>query len=78
MAQGKVKIKEMGLPKGHPEKDGVLVDLKDIVPEVQKRLRAAKEGSAQEDQGLKLVHRDAGVEAVVPETEKAIGDAPAS
>jgi hypothetical protein len=38
-AQGKVRIKEMGLPEGHPEKDGVLVDLKDLVPEVQRRLR---------------------------------------
>lgn len=37
-AQGKVKIKEMGLPEGHPEKDGVMVDLKDLVSEVRTRL----------------------------------------
>ena len=45
-AQGKVKIKEMGLPEGHPEKDGVLVNLQDLVAEVKKRLNAtmANEG----------------------------------
>lgn len=35
---GKVKIKEMGLPEGHPEKDGVLVDIKDLTTEIKKRL----------------------------------------
>ena len=39
-AQGKVRIKEMGLPEGHPEKEGVLVDLADLVSEVRKRLAA--------------------------------------
>ena len=38
-AQGKVKIKEMGLPEGHPEKDGVMVELKNLVSEVQARIR---------------------------------------
>jgi len=42
-AQGKVKIKEMGLPEGHPEKDGVMVDLKNLVQEVQSRIRKKKE-----------------------------------
>ena len=41
----KVKIKELGLPEGHPEKEGVLVDLKDLVPEVKARLQAKEEGS---------------------------------
>ncbi len=69
MAQGQVKIKEMGLPKGHPEKDGVLVDLKDIVPEVQKRLAAAKEG-------VQLAYREG---KVVGEGEKVVvGDGPAA
>jgi histidyl-tRNA synthetase len=47
-AQGKVKIKEMGLDSSHPEKDGVTVNLTDLVPEVKKRLvaRAAKQASA--------------------------------
>ena len=35
-----VKIKEMGLPEGHPEKDGVLVKLQDLIPEIKKRLSA--------------------------------------
>ena len=42
-AQGKVKIKEMGLPEGHPEKDGILVNLTDLVEEVQKRLQKKAE-----------------------------------
>ena len=37
-AQGKVKIKEMGLPEGHPEKNGVMVDMKDLVQEVRQKL----------------------------------------
>jgi histidyl-tRNA synthetase len=47
-AQGKVKIKEMGLPDGHPEKEGVLVDLKDLVPEVRVRLQQKAEQGAVE------------------------------
>lgn len=43
-AQGKVKIKELGLPEGHPEKDGVMVDSKDLVQEVRERLREKAEG----------------------------------
>lgn len=42
-AQGKVKIKEMGLPEGHPEKDGVMVDTKDLVREVRQKLRRKAE-----------------------------------
>lgn len=42
-AQGKVKIKEMGLPEGHPEKDGVMVDTKDLVQEVREKLRKKAE-----------------------------------
>ena len=39
-AQGQVKIKEMGLPEGHPEKDGVLVPLAELVPRVRAKLAA--------------------------------------
>jgi histidyl-tRNA synthetase len=38
LKQGKVKIKEMGLPEGHPEKDGVLVDISGMVEEIKIRL----------------------------------------
>ena len=43
-AQGKVKIKEMGLLEGHPEKDGVMVDIGDLVGEVKEKLRRKAEG----------------------------------
>ncbi|TAQ89718.1 hypothetical protein B7494_g1959 [Chlorociboria aeruginascens] len=58
MAQGKVKIKEMGLRDGHPEKEGVLVNLADLVPEVRTRMKriANLESLAQQAEGLKVVH----------------------
>jgi histidyl-tRNA synthetase len=34
-ARGEVKVKQMGLPDGHPEKDGVLVKVEDLVAKVQ-------------------------------------------
>lgn len=62
-AQGKVKIKEMGLPEGHPEKDGVMVDLKDLVSEVRTRLsKKADEDSigpvAESTNGLGIAESD--------------------
>ena len=36
---GKVKIKEMGLPKDHPQKDGVLVELTNLESEIKQRLQ---------------------------------------
>ena len=45
LKDGKVKIKEMGLPPGHPDKDGVLVDLARLEEEVQERIRARDEKS---------------------------------
>lgn len=38
MAAGKAKIKEMGLPEGHPEKEGVLVELGSLVDDLKKRI----------------------------------------
>ena len=38
----KLKIKEMGLPDGHPEKDGVEVTKADLVKEPQARLSRSK------------------------------------
>ena len=40
LAQGQVKIKELGLAEGHPEKDGVSVNSDEIIEEVKKRLKA--------------------------------------
>lgn len=57
-AQGKVRIKELGLREGHPEKDGVLVNMSALVTEVTERLRRKEE----------TAHRDAGADA------DAIGD----
>ncbi|KAI9684558.1 MAG: Cytoplasmic and mitochondrial histidine tRNA synthetase [Bathelium mastoideum] len=39
LSEGKVKVKEMGLPEGDPEKDGVLVGMDEMVQQVQRRLR---------------------------------------
>jgi len=38
LAAGKCKIKEMGLPDGHPEKEGVLIEMSRLVEEVRERL----------------------------------------
>ena len=43
LAEGKGKIKENGVAANHPEKEGVLVDLNDLVPEVRLRLRRKEE-----------------------------------
>ena len=42
LSEGKVKVKEMGLPEGDPEKDGVLIPTDIMVEEVKKRLEAWK------------------------------------
>ena len=39
LARGIVKVKQMGLLEGHPEKEGVDVKREDLVAEVQKRLK---------------------------------------
>jgi histidyl-tRNA synthetase len=46
LADGKCKIKELGLPEGHPEKDGVLIDMADL--ESQVKARIGKAGSSAE------------------------------
>ncbi|KAI5927682.1 histidyl-tRNA synthetase, class IIa [Camillea tinctor] len=43
LAQGKVRIKEMGLPEGHPDKDGVLVNLSEVAEELKQRLKQRRE-----------------------------------
>lgn len=51
-AKGQVRIKELGLEAGHAEKDGVLVDLTNLVEEVKQRLIRKEEklagGNAEE------------------------------
>lgn len=70
MAQGKVKIKEMGLRDGHPEKEGVLVNLSEIVEEVKQRVSRKREldGLVGRAEGLKVVDGIRGEEIT---TEKA-------
>lgn len=43
----------MGLQEGHPEKDGVMVELKDLIGEVRERLRRKEEVLGME--GLSIV-----------------------
>ncbi|KAL3460387.1 hypothetical protein BJX64DRAFT_187533 [Aspergillus heterothallicus] len=38
LAAGKVKVKELGLADGHPEKEGILVSRDDLVEEIRKKL----------------------------------------
>lgn len=51
-AKGQVRVKELGLEAGHTEKDGVLVDLTNLVEEVRQRLKRREEklagGNAEE------------------------------
>ncbi|CAG8026690.1 unnamed protein product [Penicillium salamii] len=44
LAAGKCRIKEMGLPDGHPEKEGVEVTLDTLVTELQARLAKKQDG----------------------------------
>lgn len=55
---GKVKVKEMGLRDGHPEKEGVEVALDDLVADIKTKLsrRAALEDMTRQAEGLKVVH----------------------
>ncbi|KAI9720076.1 MAG: Cytoplasmic and mitochondrial histidine tRNA synthetase [Candelaria pacifica] len=49
LVQGKAKIKEMGLQEGHPEKDGVMVDITDLVQQVKARLKSHADSSFSKD-----------------------------
>ncbi len=57
LAQGKVKIKEMGLRDGHPEKEGVLVSIDDLVSEMQHRIlrKSELDGIIEQADGLRVV-----------------------
>ncbi|GKT98659.1 histidyl-trna synthetase [Fusarium langsethiae] len=58
VASGKVKIKEMGLQEGHPEKEGILVSQEDMAKEIKVRLQRKRELDAMTTQaeGLRVVH----------------------
>ncbi|KAK4149499.1 hypothetical protein C8A00DRAFT_37908 [Chaetomidium leptoderma] len=57
LAQGKAKLKEMGLPEDHPLKEGELINLDNLVEEVQARLARKQELDAitAQAEGLKVV-----------------------
>ncbi|KAK1834835.1 putative mitochondrial histidyl-tRNA synthetase precursor [Podospora conica] len=58
LAQGKVRIKEMGLPADHPLKEGELISLDNLVAEAQQRLSLKKQvdSIARQAAGLRVVH----------------------
>ncbi|KAL7911229.1 hypothetical protein GGI35DRAFT_468841 [Trichoderma velutinum] len=57
LAQGKVKIKEMGLKDGHPEKDGVLIDTTRMADDLKYRIQRKREleSITIQAEGLKVV-----------------------
>lgn len=65
----------MGLPEGHPQKDGELVDMASLVPEVQKRLSRKREldNLATRAEGLRVVGGMKGedIKSTTSTTEKA-------
>lgn len=71
VAQGKVKIKEMGLREGHPEKEGVMVDMEDLVIEVKQRMKrkATIDSMARQAEGLRVVGGTKGDDAIIEETK---------
>ncbi|KAL5615411.1 uncharacterized protein BROUX77_001248 [Berkeleyomyces rouxiae] len=65
MAKGQVKVKEMGLRDGHPEKEGVLVPLANLAQEVKARIQRKKDldDITRQAEGLRVVHGIKGVAA---------------
>ncbi|KAF7592193.1 Cytoplasmic and mitochondrial histidine tRNA synthetase [Aspergillus hancockii] len=59
LAAGKVRIKEMGLEEGHPEKEGVLVDLAVLPDEVKSRLAKKQDQTSAVTQQLGDLQVDA-------------------
>ena len=66
----------MGLQEGHPEKEGILVDLKDMAREVKVRLQRKREleGLTRQAEDLRVVHGIKGEE----KTEAKVEEAPAA
>lgn len=59
LAAGKVRIKEMGLEEGHPEKEGVLVDLATLTTEVKARVAKKQDQASAVTQQLEALKVDA-------------------
>lgn len=66
LAEGIVKLKEMGLPEGHPEKDGVAVELANLEKEVKRRI----------DKSQSLNVEDIGAQLDVASLDEAAGVTP--
>ena len=66
----------MGLPEGHPEKDGVPVNLSDLVSEVKKRLAAKARAGEDENQSIDIAADDEGqaLKTIVDGTEELVID----
>lgn len=71
LAQGKIKVKEMGLKDGHPEKDGVLVDTSRMAEELKYRIQRKREleSITIQAEGLKVVDGIKGNQAAKKEAE---------
>ncbi|KAK4136488.1 histidyl-tRNA synthetase [Trichocladium antarcticum] len=74
LAQGKAKLKEMGLPEDHPLKEGELINLDKLAEEVQLRLtrREQLDGMTQQAEGLKVVDGIKGEEIKGDEIKAAV------
>ncbi len=74
-------MKELGLPDGHPEKDGVLIKLDDLETEVLQRLarKKALDDMTKQAEGLRVVRGIKGEDLKIePTAEPAEQPAPAS
>ncbi|KAK1250429.1 hypothetical protein MKX08_010432 [Trichoderma sp. CBMAI-0020] len=71
LAQGKIKVKEMGLKDGHPEKDGVLVDTVRMAEDLKYRIQRKREleSITIQAEGLKVVDGIKGNQAAKKEAE---------
>ena len=63
LAAGNCRIKELGLPEGHPEKDGVMVELEHVHREVKSRLNHREASGASITAGLSGMTLDQATEA---------------
>ena len=69
LAEGKVRLKQMGLSEDNPEKEGVMVSREELVAEVRKRLTKLADGL---DEAAQMI-----AELKVQEKEDVVGEPPA-